>query len=160
LQEARAWARLGARREAEHAIRQAEAALARLPEPSHPQDHFTFDPAKLSFYVATCFVWLQEPLRAEEHARHVIEENGDRTSRNWWPTRVATAQIELALAFAQQGRIDQAARIGAEVLSADFLRRSTVWRAGELDKVLRNDHANVAEVEDFHEQYLLARRSL
>ena len=160
LQEARAWARLGGRRDAEHAIRQAEAALARLPEPSNPQDHFTFDPPKLSFYVATCYVWLQEPARAEEHARHVIEENGDRTGRNWWPTRVATAQIELALAFAQQGRIDEAARTGADVLSADFLRRSTVWRAGELDRLLRKRHAGVAEVEDFHEQYVIARRSM
>jgi tetratricopeptide (TPR) repeat protein len=160
LQEARAWARLGGRREAEHAIRRAEAALARLPEPSNPQDHFTFDPPKLSFYAATCYVWLQEPARAEEHARYVIEENGDRTGRNWWPTRVATARIELALAFAQQGRIDEAARTGGDVLSADFLRRSTVWRAGELDRLLRKRDAAVAEVEDFHEQYVIARRSM
>jgi tetratricopeptide (TPR) repeat protein len=160
LQEARAWARLGARQEAEHAIRRAEAALAKLPEPTNPQDHFVFDPPKVSFYLATCYVWLHEPARAEEHARHVIEGNGDPASRNWWPTRVGTARIELALAFAQQGRIDEAARTGADVLSADFLRRSTVWRAGELDKVLRKDHADVAEVEDFHEHYVLARRSM
>jgi tetratricopeptide (TPR) repeat protein len=160
LQEARAWARLGARQEAEHAIRRAEAALAKLPEPTDPQDHFVFDPPKVSFYLATCYVWLHEPARAEEHARHVIEGNGDPASRNWWPTRVGTARIELALAFAQQGRIDEAARTGADVLSADFLRRSTVWRAGELDKVLRKGHADVAEVEDFHEHYVLARRSM
>jgi tetratricopeptide (TPR) repeat protein len=160
LQEARAWARLGARREAEHAIRRAEAALAKLPEPTNPQDHFVFDPPKVSFYLATCYVWLHEPVQAEEHARHVIKENGDPAGRNWWPTRVGTARIELALAFAQRGRIDEAARVGSNVLSADFLRRSTVWRAGELDKVLRENHANVAEVEDFHEQYLLARRSM
>jgi pyruvate dehydrogenase complex dehydrogenase (E1) component len=119
-----------------------------------------FDPPKVSFYLATCYVWLHEPARAEEHARHVIEGNGDPASRNWWPTRVGTARIELALAFAQQGRIDEAARTGADVLSADFLRRSTVWRAGELDKVLRKGHADVAEVEDFHEHYVLARRSM
>jgi tetratricopeptide (TPR) repeat protein len=126
LQEARAWARLGARQEAEHAIRRAEAALAKLSEPTNPQDHFVFDPPKVSFYLATCYVWLREPARAEEHARHVIEENGNPASRNWWPTRVGTARIELALAFAQQGRIDEAARTGADVLSAEFLRRSTV----------------------------------
>jgi tetratricopeptide (TPR) repeat protein len=154
LQEARAWARLGARQEAECAIRRAEAALARLPEPTNPQDHFVFDPPKVSFYLATCYVWLHEPARAEEHAHHVIEKNGDPASQNWWPTRVGTARIELALAFAQQGRIDEAARTGADVLSADFLRRSTVWRASELDKVLRKNHADVAEVEDFHERYL------
>jgi tetratricopeptide (TPR) repeat protein len=160
LQEARAWARLGARQEAEHAIRRAEAALVKLPEPTNPQDHFVFDPPKLSFYLATCYVWLHQPMRAEEHARHVIKENGDPASRNWWPTRVGTARIELALAFAQQGRIDEATRIGADVLSADFIRRSTVWRAGELDKILQKGHADVPEVEDFHEQYVLARRSM
>jgi tetratricopeptide (TPR) repeat protein len=160
LQEARAWSRLGARQEAEHAIRRAEAAMAKLPEPTDPQDHFVFDPPKVSFYLATCYVWLHEPGRAEEHARHVIEGNGDPASRNWWPTRVGTARIELALALAQQGRVDEAARTGADVLSADFLRRSTVWRAGELDKILQNSHADVPEVEDFHEQYLLTRRSM
>jgi tetratricopeptide (TPR) repeat protein len=160
LQEARASARLGARRETEDAIRRAEAALAKLPEPSHPEDHFTFDPPKLSFYAATCYVWLAEPARAEQHAQQVIEQNGNPASRNWWPTRVATVRIELALARAQQGRIDEAARTGADVLSADFVRRSTLWRAGELDTVLRTDHAEVAEVEDFHEQYVLARRSM
>jgi tetratricopeptide (TPR) repeat protein len=160
LQEARASARLGARRETDDALRRAEAALAKLPEPSHPEDHFTFDPPKLSFYAATCYVWLREPARAEQHARRVIEQNGNPASRNWWPTRVATARIELALAHAQQGRIDEAAQTGASVLAADFLRRSTLWRAGELDTILRADHADVPEVEDFHEQYVLARRSL
>jgi hypothetical protein len=134
--------------------------MAKLPEPTDPQDHFVFDPPKVSFYLATCYVWLHEPGRAEEHARHVIEGNGDPASRNWWPTRVGTARIELALALAQQGRVDEAARTGADVLSADFLRRSTVWRAGELDKILQNSHADVPEVEDFHEQYLLTRRSM
>lgn len=87
-------------------------------------------------------------------SRRPLTVNGDAASRNWWPTRVGTARIELALAFAEQGRIDEAARTGADVLSADFLRRSTVWRAGELDKMLRKGHAGVPEVEDFHEQYL------
>jgi tetratricopeptide (TPR) repeat protein len=160
LQEARAWSRLGARQEAEHAIRRAEAAQAKLPEPTDPQDHFVFDPPKVSFYLATCYVWLHEPEQAEEHARHVMAENGNPASRNWWPTRVGTARIELALALAQQGRIDEAARTGVDVLSADFLRRSTVWRAGELDRVLQRGHAGVAEVEDFHEQYVLARRCI
>jgi tetratricopeptide (TPR) repeat protein len=160
MQEARAWARLGARQETEQAIRRAEAALAKLPEPSHPEDHFTYDPPKLSFYAATSYVWLKEPARAEEHARHVIEQNGNPASRNWWPTRVGTARIELAHAFAQQGRIDESARTGADVLSADFLRRSTVWRAGELDVLLQKDHADVPEVEEFHERYVLARRSM
>jgi hypothetical protein len=73
---------------------------------------------------------------------------------------VGTARIELALGFAQQGRVDEAARIGVDVLSTDFLRRLTVWRAGELDKVLRKDYGGVGEVEDFHERYVLARRMM
>jgi hypothetical protein len=35
-----------------------------------------------------------------------------------------------------------------------------VWRAGELDVVLQKDHADVPEVEEFHERYVLARRSM
>jgi hypothetical protein len=34
------------------------------------------------------------------------------------------------------------------------------WRAGELDSMLCKGHAGVAEVEDFHEQYVLARRRI
>src|SRR4029450_3043372 len=115
---------------------------------------------KLSFYAATCYVWLSDPARAEQPARGVIEQTGTPASRNWWPTRVATARIELALALAQQGRIDEAARAGADGRAAGFLRGSTPWRPGELDAVLRADHADVPEVADFHEQYVLARRSM
>ena len=58
VQEARAWSRLGNRREAEEALRRGGAALTRLPVASHPEHHFVFDPTKLSFYAATCYALL------------------------------------------------------------------------------------------------------
>lgn len=69
VQQAKAWSRLGDRREAETAMRTAAGALAGLPVPSNPEHHFVFDPPKLSFYAATCYTWLGELDRAEEHAR-------------------------------------------------------------------------------------------
>jgi hypothetical protein len=47
LHEARAWSRLGNRREAEDALRRGGTALARLPVAGHPEHHFVFDPSKL-----------------------------------------------------------------------------------------------------------------
>jgi tetratricopeptide (TPR) repeat protein len=72
MQQARVWARLGQRRESEEALRAGATALARLPPPAHPEDHFAFDAAKLSFYAAMCFTWLHQTDQAEEHARQVI----------------------------------------------------------------------------------------
>jgi hypothetical protein len=50
VQGAKASARIGDRRAAELAMRQAATTLARLPAPSHPEHQFVFDPSKLSFY--------------------------------------------------------------------------------------------------------------
>ena len=71
MQQARVWARLGQRWETEQALRAGAAALARLPPPAHPEDHFAFDAPKLTFYAAMCFTWLHQTEQAEEHARQV-----------------------------------------------------------------------------------------
>lgn len=74
VQEAKAWSRLGNRREAEDAMRRGATILAKLPVPAHPEHHFVFDASKLSFYAATCYTWLSEADRAEEHARQVVAQ--------------------------------------------------------------------------------------
>jgi tetratricopeptide (TPR) repeat protein len=155
LQEARAWARLRDASQTKAAMREAWEALERLPPPRYPDDHFTFDPAKFSFYAATAYVWLGDSKLAEEHARRVIAASGNPLSPNYWPTRVATTQIDLGLALAQQGQIDEAAYEGSKAFDSPFLRRSTLWRARELDVALSR-HIGVHEVHDFHERYLLS----
>ena len=160
-QEARAWSRLGERRAAEAALARAMEALAKLPVPEHPEHHFAFDEPKLAFYAATCYVWLGDGRRAEAAARQVTAQaDRDPTVAQRWPTRLATAYVELGLALALQGRIDEACAAACQAFDAPYLRSSTVWRARELDAVLLARYASVPEVRDFHERYLLARQAL
>jgi hypothetical protein len=83
VQEAKGWARLGNRQEAEQAMREGATALARLPVPSHPEHHFVSDASKLSFYAATIYAWLGEAERAVEH------EPKSSPNASPWPTRSA-----------------------------------------------------------------------
>ncbi|HEV8648552.1 MAG TPA: hypothetical protein VG276_03925 [Actinomycetes bacterium] len=160
LQQARAWARRGDKWETERAIRRATKEMDKTPAPAHPEHHFVFDAPKLSFYAATSFVLLGEPDPAEEHANRVIEECSDPERPNYWPTRVATTQVELGMILGLRGEVDGAAEVGAKAFDSAFLRTSTLWRAAELDRLLMSRYADVPEARDFHEQHVLARRSL
>jgi tetratricopeptide (TPR) repeat protein len=98
VQAAKAWSRLGDRRAAEGAMRQSATTLARLPAPTHPEHQFVFDSSKLSFSAATCYTWLGEAERAEEHAREVIAQSIGPGGVVRWPTRLAVARLDLGLA--------------------------------------------------------------
>jgi tetratricopeptide (TPR) repeat protein len=160
MQQARVWARLGARRETEEALRDGAIALARLPPPTHPEDHFAFDAAKLSFYAAMCFTWLHQTEQAEEHARQVITQSTETPGEIRWPTRYAVAQVDLALLAAQRGQPDEAALRGAAALDSGRVVASTLGWFAELDDLLIRDHSVLPEVQDFHERYTGVWRSV
>ena len=126
MQQARVWARLGQRREAEDALRAGATALARLPPPAHPEDHFAFDAAKLSFYAAMCFTWLHQTEQAEEHARQAIAHSTETPGVIRWPTRFAVAQVDLALLAVQRGQLDEAALRGTAALDSGRVVASTL----------------------------------
>jgi transcriptional regulator with XRE-family HTH domain len=111
---------------------------------------FTMDGTTVAFYATTAHVWLGDPERAEEQATRVLRENGDPASANHWPTRVATVQVERALARVQHGDLDEAARLGSDAIAGAFVRRSTLWRARELDLALRDGPGPARE---FHERF-------
>jgi DNA-binding XRE family transcriptional regulator len=159
VQEARAWSRVGNQSEGEDALRRGGTALTSLPVPSHPEHHFIFDASKLSFYAATCFALLGETDRAEAHAREVIAQSISDDGTVRWPTRLAVARIDLGLVAAQRGELDEAAHLGIMALGSGRVVASTLAWFAELDAALRRGHADLDEVHDFHEQYVLARRS-
>ena len=160
VQGAKACARVGDRRGAEDAMRQSATTLARLAAPSHPEHQFVFDPSKLSFYAATCYTWLGKTERAEEHAREVVAQSIGPGGVVRWPTRLAVARLDLGLVAAQRGQPDEAAQLGVAALRSGRVVDSTLGWFAELDKLLRKHHNDVPEVEDFHEQYVLAHRSM
>ena len=54
-QKAKAWARIGDRRQVEVALDQGRALLEQLPYPDNLDNHFAVDPAKWDFYSMDCY---------------------------------------------------------------------------------------------------------
>lgn len=102
-QEAKAWARLGVRREAEAALDKGRRLLERMPYPENPEDHFVVDPAKFDSYAMDC----HRVTGADKLARTLAEEvlragtAVDGTERS--PMRNAEARITLGVTAARAG---------------------------------------------------------
>ncbi|NBE98555.1 hypothetical protein FE391_14570 [Nonomuraea sp. KC401] len=161
LQEARGLARIGDRREADRALTRGAEVLGSLPMPEHPDHHFLFDHAKWVFYAATCYTWLADDDRAEEHARETIQMHTRPDGTSNAPMRVADAHIDLGIVHARRGDLDAAVDEGLAAFDID--RRSLtdlVNRAGDLDRVLRQRYRREALAEEFHERFVTARRAL
>ncbi|MBB6345533.1 hypothetical protein ACWGH8_08765 [Nonomuraea muscovyensis] len=161
LQEARGLARIGDRREADRALTRGAEALGRLPIPDNPDHHFVFDHAKWVFYAATCYTWLADDDRAEEHASETIQMHTRPDGTSNAPMRVAEAHIDLGIVHARRGDLDTAVENGMAAFDID--RRSLtdlVNRAADLDRVLRQRYRREALAEEFHERFVTARRAL
>ncbi|MFB4267250.1 XRE family transcriptional regulator [Nonomuraea sp. GTA35] len=161
LQEARGLARIGDRREADRALTRGAEVLGSLPMPEHPDHHFVFDHAKWIFYAATCYTWLADDDRAEEHARETIQMHTRPDGTSNAPMRVADAHIDLGIIHARRGDLDAAVDEGLAAFDID--RRSLtdlVNRAGDLDRVLQQRYRKDALATEFHERFMTARRAL
>lgn len=161
LQEAHGLARIGDRREADRALTRGAEVLSRLPMPDNPDHHFVFDHAKWVFYAATCYTWLADDDRAEEHARETIQMHTRPDGTSNAPMRVADAHIDLGIVHARRGDLDAAVAEGVAALDID--RRSLtdlVNRAADLDRMLRQNYAGEVLAERFRERFLQARRAL
>jgi hypothetical protein len=123
-------------------------------------DPFVFDAAKLSFYAAMCYTWLGETERAEEHAQEVVARSLELPGMVRWPTRLAIARLDLGLIAARRGQADEAGQLGVTALESGRVVASTLEWFAELDTVLLRDYADAADVQVFHDRYLMARRAL
>jgi hypothetical protein len=64
-QEAKAWARIGDRRQVEVSLDRGRRLLDVMPYPDNLDDHFVVDPAKFDFYAMDCYRMLAEDKLAE-----------------------------------------------------------------------------------------------
>jgi transcriptional regulator with XRE-family HTH domain len=161
LQEARGLARIGDRCEADRALTRGAEVLSGLPMPSHPDHHFVFDHAKWVFYAATCYTWLADDDRAEEHALETIQMHTRPDGTSNAPMRVADAHIDLGIVHARRGDLDAAVDHGSAAFDID--RRSLtdlVNRAADLDRVLRQRYRREKLAMEFHERFVTARHAL
>lgn len=134
-QEGRAWARLGERRDTYDAIERVNRLAAPLLRPDRPEHHYRYDPTKAVAYTATTLAWVGDAA-AEDYAREIIARlhgNGD-ASR--WPRRVASANIDLALALLTTDRLDEAAASVLAAMLSGMVVPSNHWRVLEVVRAI------------------------
>lgn len=152
-QEAKAWARMGDRRQTELALERGRQLLENFEHPENLDHHFVVDPAKFDFYSMDCYRHLGETRIAETLAREVIREstNYDGTERS--PMRAAEARLTLGVTSALDGDVDAAVIHGERALEAP--RRSLpslLFVAQDLTSVLRQKYTDVPLSQDFIER--------
>ncbi|WP_322781079.1 XRE family transcriptional regulator [Frankia sp. Cas4] len=118
-QKAKAWARIGDRRQVEVALDQGRTLLEQQDHPSNIDNHFVVDPAKYDFYVMDCYRLLKEDRLAESYARQVIEAGTEFDGRERSPMRNAEARLTLGVIAARQGDVELAVNYGEGALKGE-----------------------------------------
>jgi hypothetical protein len=116
-QEAKAWARIGDRRQTEVALDRGRRLLDSIPYPENLDHHFVVDPTKFDFYAMDCYRMLAEDKMAKMLAEEVIHASTDFDGTERAPMRLAEARITLGVVAAREGDLDQAVHQGKRAFS-------------------------------------------
>jgi hypothetical protein len=131
-QQAKAWARIGNRREMDAALERGRTILERLDHPTNIDDHFVVDSPKFDFYAMDCCRVAGEDRLAESYARQVIRAGTGPDGSVRTPMRVSEAQLTLAVIAVRDHDLELAVHEGVRALTGR--RRSLpslLWTAGE-----------------------------
>ena len=115
-QEAKAWARMGDRRQVELALERGRVLLESLPYPDNLDNHFTVDPDKFDFYAMDCHRRVGEDATATMYAREVLRKSAAPDGSLRSPMRAAEAHTTLAVALAREGDLDGAIESGTTAI--------------------------------------------
>jgi tetratricopeptide (TPR) repeat protein len=121
-QKAKAWARIGDRRQVEVALDQGRELLERLPHPDNLDNHFAVDPAKWTFYSMDAYRLMPgetEQRLAETYATEVLRSGTDAGGVERSPMRNAEARVTLGVVSARQGDLEQAISYGRRAFQGD-----------------------------------------
>lgn len=142
-QQAKAWARMGERRQMEVALDRGRSLLEVLPPPEDTDHHFVVDPSKFDFYAMDCYRIAGEDRLADMYSQEVITTSThfDGTERK--PMRAAEARVTLAVIAARSGDLDQAVAYGRQALTGDRKSLpSLLLCTRELTELLRARYPN------------------
>ncbi|WP_435058463.1 XRE family transcriptional regulator [Streptomyces sp. bgisy060] len=149
-QKAKAWARLGDRRQVEVALDSGRRLLEGMGFPENPENHFTVDPAKWDFYAMDCYRKLGEDRLAETLAREVLRAGVDHDGTDRSPMRNAEARVTLGVVAARQGAVDEAVSYGMKALGGTRQSLPSLSMvASDLGSVLSADYADEPEAREF-----------
>lgn len=152
-QRAKAWARIGDRRQVELALEQGRVLLEGLPHPDDLDNHFVVDPAKFDFYAMDGYRIVGEDQRASLYAREVIRSSTDPDGTERKPMRIAEARITLGVLAARAGDLDRAIAYGRRALSGDRKSLPSLFMvSSELTELLHKRYSGAPETESFFEE--------
>jgi tetratricopeptide (TPR) repeat protein/transcriptional regulator with XRE-family HTH domain len=160
-QAACARARQGQRAECVELLTEAQELHDRLPARSPgrlPVDNDIFASHAIISRTASCYIWITDYKQAEKHARTALAVQQSTAPMDRSPKREAIAHIDLSIALAHLGSLDEATAHGSQALSSARVVDSVLSRAGELDKALMTCFPQEAIAQSFHEQYLQTTR--
>ncbi|MDG4790238.1 XRE family transcriptional regulator [Micromonospora sp. WMMD1102] len=149
-QQAKAWARIGDRRQVETALDRGRTLLESLPYPEDTDHHFVVDPSKFDFYAMDCYRLAGEDRLAGMYAHEVIRSSTDPDGTERKPMRNAEARLTLGVVAARAGEVEEAVAYGRQALSGD--RRSLpslLMCSRELGQLLHERHPEHPEASAF-----------
>lgn len=149
-QEGRARARLGERVETYAAIERVQRMSGALVARKGTEHHYQYDPGKALAYTATTLAWVGDPA-AEGYARQVIARLAPADDVEKWPRRVASANIDLALALLGGDRLDEACNAAQRAILSGRIVPSNHWRALEVVRAV--ERKQLPEAADLREAY-------
>jgi tetratricopeptide (TPR) repeat protein len=146
-QRAKAWARIGDRRQVEVALNEGRQLLESLPHPDDFDHHFVVDPSKFDFYAMDCYRRVGEDRLATTYAQEVIRASTDLDGTERAPMRNAEARITLGVVAARGHDLDQAVEQGRRALAGDRQSLpSLLMCSRELGAVLTERYPGESEV--------------
>ena len=151
-QEAKAWARIGDRRQTEVALDRGRRLLDVLPYPDNVAHHFVIDPTKFDFYAMDCYRHLSEDAIAANLADVVIQASTDFDGTDRAPMRTAEAYVTRAVVAARQGDLELAIHEGQRAISGHRRSLPTLQIVTrDLARVLKRQFANEQTAKSFVE---------
>ncbi|WP_416969366.1 hypothetical protein [Streptomyces sp. 4F14] len=110
---------------------------------------FRPDKAQISSFNASSYLWLDRPREARSAARESIARYRSLKAPAVAPTRLAVAELDLALSQAALGEPDEAVSVGFAALGGDRLVHAIVSRAEHLGRTLGRSYPGRTSVLEF-----------
>ncbi|MDK1473276.1 XRE family transcriptional regulator [Streptomyces sp. 549] len=149
-QEAKAWARIGDRRQVEVALDRGRRLLEGMPQPENLDNHFVVDPAKFDFYAMDCYRLVGEDKLASNLAEQVLSEGTDFDGTERSPMRNAEARVTLGVTAARAGDLEGALTYGGRALEGERQSvPSLIMTSRELAAVVRDRYASDPSAQDY-----------
>ncbi|MGV9255687.1 XRE family transcriptional regulator [Streptomyces sp. NPDC003697] len=149
-QEAKAWARIGDRRQVEVALDKGRRLLEGMPYPENLDNHFVVDPAKFDFYAMDCYRLVGEDKLARTLAEEVLRAGTDFDGTERSPMRNAEARVTLGVTAAREGDLEQALTMGERALQGDRQSvPSLIMTSRELAAEMKRLYASEPSTQDY-----------